>query len=107
MLSSPEVTNSNEFHVNRIIQAKMNCNTPYYATDRDMNLVVNDMDHFPYRRFYRADQEASLPVVMEREAGFRPRRELCYRQRFDVDVKKPTFCWEFPCSTFKPCKSNK
>ncbi len=106
MLTSQTINNNNEFHVNRIIKAKMNCNTPYYTTDQQMNLVINDMDHFPYKRFYRSQTEPE-PVALEREAGFRPRRELCYRQMFDVKVKKPSFCWEFPCSTFKPCKSNK
>lgn len=100
-ITSDDINSINARHVCSMIQHKKNYNVPYIVTNKDLDIIINDMDHFPYRRFYRDDE------FIEREAGFRPRRDRCYKNIFNVSVKKPSLCWEYPCSTFKPCKSKK
>ena len=37
-----------------------------------------DMDHFPYRRFFRGQHECSEPHIHSRTAGWRPRQDNLY-----------------------------
>ncbi len=88
----------------RQIERKLNYNAPYYATFQTTDKVITDMDHFPYKRFFRGIYNQNNPTVMEREAGFRPRNDSCYTLHHITVPNKPTYCWEYPCSTVKPCK---
>ena len=55
---------------------RKNESTPYYSTGDIIKNSVNDLDHFPYDRFYRGIPESEYPVVFEREAGYRQRHEI-------------------------------
>lgn len=88
------------------IQKKQNVTCPFYATRHDAQSVLTDMDHFPYRRFYRGAYNDSHPRILEREAGFRPLNNTCYKVITTPNVVKPEYCWEFPCSHVKPCAKN-
>jgi hypothetical protein len=66
--------------------------------------VITDMDHFPYTRFFRGVYNSTNPVVLEREAGWRPRRNACYSVNYCNDKGPyPNHCFETACSTVYPC----
>lgn len=89
------------------IARKLNYNIPYYATNEVIGNVVTDMDHFPYDRFFRGEYNNPHPVVMEREAGYRPRHDDCYKHISIPVPNKPSYCWQEPCSFVKPCHPDK
>ena len=64
---------------------------------------MTDIDTFPYPRFYRGVYQLSEPVVMEREAGWRQRHDMCYEPTRVYEVEQPKYCWQVPCSTVFPC----
>lgn len=91
--------------INEQIQYKNNYNMPYYATRRNAQSVLTDQDHFPYKRYFRGVYYMKEPVIMEREAGFRPLHNDCYRDMSEPTKNvKPKYCWQYPCSTIFPCK---
>ena len=45
-------TNNNINFVRNQIKLK-NSSTPYYAYDKTVKHVIDDMDNFPYQRFYQ------------------------------------------------------
>jgi hypothetical protein len=92
-------------HLLSQIQAKNNYNIPYYATGQTIVPSLTDMDSFPYTRYFRGIASLSQPVVMEREAGWRPVVNQCYKQQNIVNNNRHKFCWQYPCSTILPCKS--
>lgn len=78
---------------------------PYLATDNQASQVLTDYDTFPYPRWFRGIPESSQPVVAEREAGWRPRHDDCYKvlQPKGPDRRYPNHCFEAACSTVFPC----
>ncbi len=86
---------------------KTDYNHPYYATAGPVQMVLTDMDHFPYTRYYRGVYYNDAPIVIEREAGFRPLDNPCYRRQSVPVAFTPKYCWEFPCSTALPCTKKK
>ena len=84
------------------IEAKVK-SEPFLASQNAASLTVTDMDTFPYPRFYRGVYQLSEPVVLEREAGWRQRQDLCYQPERVLDNENPKYCWQVPCSTVFPC----
>lgn len=83
---------------------KKNESTPYYAYQNTVKHVVDDMDHFPYNRFYRGQAKQPKPIVFEREAGYRQRHGKCYKPLIKATPnEKPQHCFEGPCSVVYPC----
>lgn len=78
---------------------------PYWATEQTASLVLTDQDSFPYNRWWRGDYQSSMPIVAEREAGWRPRQDACYSKKPNMHNPPPlaNFCFETPCSTVFPC----
>ena len=102
-----DITLNNINSVRYQIGLKLNQNVPYYATMQSAGAVMTDMDHFPYKRYFRSVYNEQDPTVMEREAGFRPRRDSCYTDN-TIPVHVPVnYCWEYPCSTVRPCGDKK
>jgi hypothetical protein len=102
-----DITLNNINSVRYQIGLKMNYNVPYYATQKATGAVVTDMDHFPYKRYFRGVYDQQMPIVMEREAGFRERRDRCYTQN-SLPVHIPAnYCWEYPCSSVPSCNAKK
>lgn len=99
-----DLTTNNVNSVRYQIGLKLNYNVPYYATRDATASALTDMDHFPYKRYFRGVYYENNPIVMEREAGFRPRRDSCYTRLSIPEPNPPNYCWEYPCSTVKPCK---
>ena len=99
-----DITKSNIDEVRYRIALKMNSNFPYYATKECTRSVITDMDHFPYRRFYRGEYHSIDPIILEREAGYRQRQDRKYIQLVESTVVRPEYCWQYPCTSIKPCK---
>ena len=73
--SIPQGVNLNVKNMQNIqfeIQRKKYSEQPYYATKRNVVQVITDYDELPYRRWYRGFPESDVPIVAEREAGYRP-----------------------------------
>jgi len=97
------LTTNNILNVRSQIAQKIQAK-PYYATSNTVKRTVDDMDHFPYNRFYRGQYWREKPVVFEREAGYRKRHDNCYKPKFDyIPDPKPNHCFEGPCSVVYPC----
>ena len=80
---------------------------PHYGTSTQANSILTDMDHFPYTRFYRGIYDSPNPVVFEREAGWRPQRDSCYKSNsYKPKNTYPNHCFESACSTIYPCHKN-
>lgn len=86
------------------IEAKVNTDTPFFATQNAVPLTVTDMDTFPYPRYYRGIHQIEEPVVFEREAGWRTHNDECYKPIDYTPVTHVEYCWQTPCSTVFPCK---
>lgn len=77
---------------------------PYFATNTAITNVITDMDHHPYSRWFRGVYYFPDPVIMEREAGWRPRRDSCYAVIAPpLPEKDPDHCFESACTTTFPC----
>lgn len=44
----------------------------HFPQGKQIKTTLTDMDHFPYRRFFRGVYYESEPVIFGREAGYRP-----------------------------------
>ena len=83
---------------------KKNGSSPYYATIGTASSVITDMDSFPYNRYFRGQYNSSVPIVFEREAGFRRISTSCYDKTIDRGMPQyPNHCFQVPCSTVYPC----
>lgn len=99
--------NTTENNINTVrnqIQMKKGFN-PYYSTSEDAGTTITDMDHFPYTRFYRGKYNSNIPIVFEREAGWRPLRQSCYSMNNCKipEQETPNHCFEGACSVVFPC----
>lgn len=82
-------------------------NTPYFASNTSALHSITDMDHHPYTRWFRGVYYYPEPIVMEREAGWRPRSDYCYQVNIPAEPEpQPDVCFEAPCSTTFPCYRN-
>lgn len=77
---------------------------PYHYTVNNKSSVLTDYDTFPYPRYWRGVPTSYHPVVAEREAGWRPRHDYCYKMKEpQQDVPYPKHCFQSACSTIYPC----
>ena len=101
-----KMNDDNVSAVRKQIFMKQGCD-PYFGTINDAESTITDMDHFPYTRFWRGVPSSSDPVVMEREAGWRPHRPACYKGPCcNTPLPYPKHCFESSCSIVYPCYSN-
>lgn len=89
--------------VREMIQKKKSMD-PYMATGTCVSKVITDQDHHPYTRFFRGVYYYPDPIVIEREAGWRPIENQCYRGPIKVAQPSRAMCFEAPCSTIFPCR---
>lgn len=98
-----DLTSKNINFIRRQIALK-NKSIPYYAFQDTIKHVSEDLDHFPYTRFYRGQAKSDKPIVFEREAGYRQQHDKCYKPLIKVkEPHKPSHCFEGPCSVVYPC----
>lgn len=106
-MDSRMINDINMYNVQRAIEEKKQFK-PYYATVSNSRQVITDYDTFPYPRWYRGEVGNNLPVVAEREAGWRVRNDDCYKVSCynEMDIHYPYHCFEAACSTTFPCIPN-
>lgn len=100
--STPQL-NSNSIHT---VRGEINkkITRPFFANSNTVREVVTDMDHHPYTRWFRGVYYYPDPVIMEREAGWRPLENNCYNINIPkIEEKEPHHCFEVPCTTTLPC----
>lgn len=82
---------------------------PFYATKNMAKSVITDQDSFPYKRYFRGQYKSDRPIIMEREAGYRPRDDSCYNQSCvgarmsPCEDMYPRNCFEAAGSIVYPC----
>ena len=69
---------NNVKNIQEQIEAKKS-SLPYYATNSDVTSTITDHDTFPYPRYFRGIPASNIPIIAEREAGFRPVHNDVYR----------------------------
>lgn len=98
-----DINTQNVENVRYLINKKKG-NKPFFATIDDTSAVLTDMDHFPYTRFFRGEFESDRPIVFEREAGWRPTENNCYKNQDPIKpLNHNNICYESACSTVYPC----
>ena len=100
------VLNQNNIESVRDMIAKKKGDMPYHATQDTASNVITDFYHFPYNRYFRGHFSSPTPIVAEREAGFRPRHDECYKIEIPPSGESspyPNHCFEGPCSLVTPC----
>lgn len=96
-----KIFDKNALSIKKQIELK-NGNEPYYVTKNDY--FITDMDHFPYKRFHRGVNNFSKPIVFERNAGWRSRRDYLYKEYKSTDKNSyPNHHFQSACSTVVPC----
>jgi len=103
---SNAIINKNITLVRDMINQKKCLDKPFFATSQNITGVVTDYDHFPYTRWYRGRYLSEVPIVAEREAGYRTRHDACYgiNKCCSSDLEdKPNVCFQDACSTIFPC----
>ena len=81
--------------------------SPYYAVATSGNLVLTEFDHFPYTRWWRGKAKSDVPIIAEREAGWTPRHDDCYKNKKHIkEVKIKDIHFQPACSTVYPAHLN-
>lgn len=76
----------------------------FMANGSYVKSIITDQDHHPYSRYFRGVYYFPEPIVMEREAGWRPLQNNCYDMVVPYEVEEPPInCYENACSTILPC----
>lgn len=103
MNHSNNINNDNYNNIQYQIKQKKSY-SPYYADSTTGSLILTDFDHFPYTRWGRGKVKSDVPIIAEREAGWRPRHDDCYKNIKDTrEVKIKDICFQPACSTVYPC----
>ena len=93
------INSKNIKSVREQINAK-NSHLPYIASEGNAIASVTDMDHFPYTRYFRGVYYNTEPVIFEREAGYRPHQNKCYKVKCKKNISPyPNHCFQTACST--------
>ena len=79
-----------------------NRNVPYIV-DNSMYGVQNDMNIFPYPRWFQGIPTHDKPIVSEREAGWTPKIKAEKDNKNKETLKHPNLCFQSACSVVYPC----
>ena len=95
---------SNVKHIREQIKQK-NGYKPFLATNADSVGAITDFDTFPYPRFFRGQALSYEPIVLEREAGWRVRKDWCYTpfgRKISGETPLPAVQFQVPNGTIIP-----
>lgn len=79
------INNNNLRNIQEQIKNKQK-STPYFATTKQAKSVITDYDTFPYPRYFRGNPNSSVPIVAEREAGWRIRHDNAYSPKVHLEL---------------------
>lgn len=102
MATSIDINLQNMRNIEYEINRKKYNTEPYYATKRNVVQVITDYDELPYKRWYREIPEINVPIIAEREAGYRPLIKNIYIEN-KTEPEKINHCFESACSIVYPC----
>jgi len=102
-MNTDSINKNNVDYIREQIMRKKSDN-PYHATKNMAVQVLTDYDTFPYPRYWRGIPTSQYPVIAEREAGWRPRFDNCYKMTDPIqDTPYAKLCFQSSCSTIYPC----
>ena len=102
---SKDIIDVNISNIRSQITSKQS-NNPHFGSFNEIQKTITDFDHFPYNRFYRGIYYSKNPIIIEREAGWRPQRNECYTPTSCMDPPEyPNHCFEGSCSLIAPCQT--
>lgn len=105
-MNTPILNENNIEKIREQIKRKKS-DKPYIASSDLVSQIITDYDVFPYPRYFRGVYSSHCPVVAEREAGFRPRHDNCYKGKLPLEKDdKVNLCFQPACNTIFPCFSN-
>lgn len=87
------------------MRRRNNINIHQQADSTDINAIITDMDHFPYKRWFVSEVKDDYTTVDDREAGWRVRRDFLYKNTdhiYDQYDMYPNLVFQTPCNTFIP-----
>jgi hypothetical protein len=108
-------------YIRKQIDKKIDYSTPYYGRNYDIFYSKTDRDCFPYTRVYRGRYNVDTPIIVNNRPGYRyiPKHVESFSDSYIPstlppfkdpphysEYKKPSFCWQVPCSTTLPCYRN-
>ena len=104
---SCEISNYNVQTVRSEIQ-RLQEPDPVMFTVKNAKSVLTDYDTFPYHRYWRGDYKSSAPIIAEREAGWRPRKDSCFKvenppKAFNQPFSYPNHCFQTASNVAYPC----
>ena len=86
------------------IRKLQNLNVPYYPTTSTVKSVHTPVNHFPYTRFYQGDYRKKYVDIFDREAGWSPQNNDCYKNILRQTTSfPPDYCFQAPASIIYPC----
>ena len=87
---------------------KLNGPKPYFFNPINNKEVITDYDNFPYNRWYRGSYKIDVPIIAEREAGWRVINNECYKDPINHGIPlKPKNIFQAACTTIFPKKNNR
>tara|TARA_B100001115_G_C15509979_1_gene241600 strand:+ start:50 stop:553 length:504 start_codon:yes stop_codon:yes gene_type:complete len=101
---SSKVTNHSINFIRDQIRKKTNYEFPYYTNTNAVENIVSDRNEFPYPRYYRGRADINVPIVYEREAGYRMAKPFKFHFKSNFDAK-PRMCFQYPCTVDFPCRA--
>lgn len=100
---TPNINDMNVMNIRHQINAKKGY-LPHHTSIARAGGVLTDYDSFPYNRWYRGIAQSPDPIVAEREAGWRPRQDNCYKiQTPNKKDPYPNHCFESATNVVYPC----
>ena len=101
-------TESNVNAIREQIARKKDTTKPYIPHSKLATQVITDHDVFPYNRWFRGVAFQEKSVIAEREAGWRLRKDSCYKPKTRKESPEMTeLCFQSPCTTTLPCHKYK
>ena len=101
-MSSSYVISNNIQNIQGQINLKKGSN-PYYGTLSSGKDVITDYDTWPYTRWYRGVPQSYMPMVADRESGWRNPAKGQYIKPIVTKSKNPPHCFQSACSVVYPC----
>ena len=101
---SSKVTNHSITYIQDQIRKKTDYAFPYYTNTNAVKNIITDRNEFPYPRFYRGRANINIPIVYEREAGYRLVKPFKFHFKSNFDAT-PRMCFQYPCTVDFPCRA--
>jgi hypothetical protein len=98
-------TDNNKINIQKEIFMKNSTNP--YIVGKSIYNSQNNMDIFPYPKWFQSVPTDDVAYVAEREAGWCPKNINFIKRNYvqKVPLRNPNLCFQAPCSVVYPCYS--